>query len=248
MACRKEKTMFEEIAESNAAELCRNAYPGRGIVIGATRDGTKLVQIYWIMGRSQNSRNRIFVEEAGFVRTKAFDESRLTDPSLIIYYPVKHYKNIHVVSNGDQTDTVVEFVKSGRSWTDALMTREFEPDAPNFTPRITGIINLDAPWAYALSVIKSQNGDGQHCLRHFYYYGQWIPGFGHCIHTYMGDGSPLPSFCGEPYLMPVPDDAKEACRYYWSLLNEENRISILAKYIDKKTGEFEISIINRHGA
>jgi IMP cyclohydrolase len=247
-ACRKERRMFKDIAEINAANLMKNAYPGRGIVLGATQDGTRLAQIYWIMGRSQNSRNRVFQEESGFVRTKAFDESKLTDPSLIIYYPVKHYKDFHVVSNGDQTDTVMEFVKAGRTWNDALMTREFEPDAPNFTPRITGVIDLKAQWAYALSILKSQDGDGRHCLRHFYYYEKPVPGYGHCIHTYKGDGSPLPSFAGEPYLMPVPGDAKEACRYYWSLLNEDNRISLLAKYIDLESGEYEICIINRHGA
>lgn len=240
--------MYKDIAEANAARLKKNAYPGRGIVLGLTGDGTKLAQIYWIMGRSQNSRNRVFHEESGFVRTKAFDESKLTDPSLIIYYPVKHFGNFHVVSNGDQTDTVIEYIKAGHYWIDALMTREFEPDAPNFTPRITGVMDLDAPWAYALSILKSQDGEARHCLRYFYYYEKPVAGFGHCIHTYQGDGNPLPSFCGEPYIMPVPGSAKEACEYYWSLLDEENRISILAKYIDIETGQFEISIINRHGA
>ncbi|MDI9514804.1 MAG: inosine monophosphate cyclohydrolase [Clostridiaceae bacterium] len=240
--------MFRSIAEINAANLRKNTYPGRGIVLGATQDGTKLAQIYWIMGRSQNSRNRVFQEESGFVRTRAFDESKLTDPSLIIYYPVKHHRDIHVVSNGDQTDTVIEFLKAGNTWNEALMTREFEPDAPNFTPRITGIMDLKASWAYALSILKSQDGNDQHCLRHFYYFEKPIHGYGHCIHTYQGDGNPLPSFSGEPYIMPIPEDAKKACQYYWSLLDEENRISLLAKYIDRGSGEFEISMINRHGA
>lgn len=240
--------MFRNIAEANAENLRKNTYPGRGIVLGATQDGTKLAQIYWIMGRSENSRNRVFQEEAGFVRTRAYDESKLTDPSLIIYYPVRHHQDVHVVSNGDQTDTVVAFVKSGRSWSDALMTRTFEPDAPNFTPRITGIMDLRAPWAYALSILKSQDGNELHCLRHFYYFDKAIAGYGHCIHTYQGDGNPLPSFSGEPYIMPVPDDAEQACQLYWSLLNEENRISLLAKYIDISNGAFEIRIINRHGA
>lgn len=240
--------MFRNIAEINAANLQKNTYPGRGIVLGATQDGAKLVQIYWIMGRSQNSRNRVFQEESGFVRTRAFDESKLTDPSLIIYYPVKHHRDIHVVSNGDQTDTVIEFLKAGNTWNEALMTREFEPDAPNFTPRITGIMDLKASWAYALSILKSQDGNDQHCLRHFYYFEKPIHGYGHCIHTYQGDGNPLPSFSGEPYIMPIPEDAKKACQYYWSLLDEENRISLLAKYIDRGSGEFEISMINRHGA
>lgn len=240
--------MFKRIAEINAANLKANSYPGRGIVIGATEDGTKMAQIYWIMGRSENSRNRVFQEEAGFVRTRAFDESKLTDPSLIIYYPVKHHQNVHIVSNGDQTDTIMDYLKAGKTWHEALMTRTFEPDAPNFTPRITGVVDLKAQWVYALSIIKSQDGDEQHCLRHFYYYEKPLYGYGHCIHTYQGDGNPLPSFGGEPYIMPVPEDAEKACRLYWSLLNEDNRISLLAKYIDVRTGEFEIRMINRHGA
>ncbi|HOL84173.1 MAG TPA: IMP cyclohydrolase [Thermoclostridium caenicola] len=240
--------MYKQIAETNAANLKSNAYPGRGIVLGATEDGRKLAQIYWIMGRSENSRNRVFQEESGFVRTRAFDESKLTDPSLIIYYPVKHHQDVHVVSNGDQTDTVIDYLKAGKSWQEALMTRTFEPDAPNYTPRITGIMDLKAPWAYALSILKSQDGDEGHCLRHFYFYEKALYGYGHCIHTYQGDGNPLPSFSGEPYIMPVPENPEKACQLYWSLLNEENRISLLAKYIDVETGKFEIRMINRHGA
>ncbi|HOK42563.1 MAG TPA: IMP cyclohydrolase, partial [Thermoclostridium caenicola] len=153
-----------------------------------------------------------------------------------------------IVTNGDQTDTVIDYLKAGKSWQEALMTRTFEPDAPNYTPRITGIMDLKAPWAYALSILKSQDGDEGHCLRHFYFYEKALYGYGHCIHTYQGDGNPLPSFSGEPYIMPVPENPEKACQLYWSLLNEENRISLLAKYIDVETGKFEIRMINRHGA
>lgn len=238
--------MFKNIAEKNATNLRKNTYPGRGIVIGATQDGLKLAQIYWIMGRSENSRNRIFVEESGYVRTKAFDESKITDPSLIIYYPVKDFAQIHIVSNGDQTDTVLDYIKMGKGFTKGLMTREFEPDPPNFTPRITGITDLNSQNPYTLSILKSQNSNSGYCGRYFYHYDKVIPGYGHCIHTYQGDGNPLPSFSGEPYIMPIPDDADKACQVYWSLLNKENRVSLLAKYIDIKTGEFIISIINKH--
>lgn len=238
--------MFKDIAEKNATNLRKNAYPGRGIVIGVTEDGLKFAQIYWIMGRSENSRNRIFIEESGYVTTKAFDESKVVDPSLIIYYPIKDYAQIHIVSNGDQTETVLDYIKTGGGFTKALLTREFEPDPPNFTPRITGIFDFNSQNAYTLAILKSQNGSGDYCTRNFYHYEKVIPGYGHCIHTYQGDGNPLPSFCGDPYLMPVPDDADKACQAYWPLLNKENRVSLLAKYIDLKTGEFEISIINKH--
>jgi IMP cyclohydrolase len=238
--------MFREIAERNAANLKKNVYPGRGIVIGATRDCKKLVQIYWIMGRSENSRNRVFVYDSGFVRTKAFDESKVTDPSLIIYYPIKDFAHIHIVSNGDQTETILDYIKRGKGFTKSMMTREFEPDPPNFTPRIAGIVNLNGINAYTLSILKTQDGNSDYCVRYFYQYEKPIPGYGHCIHTYMGDGNPLPSFCGEPYIMQIPDDADRACQYYWSLLNEENRVSLLAKYIDTGTGESEIKIINKH--
>jgi IMP cyclohydrolase len=242
----KEKTMFNEIAELNAARLKANAYPGRGIVIGATQDGTKLAQIYWIMGRSENSRNRIFLEENGFVRTKAYDDSKVKDPSLIIYYPAKFINQHHIISNGDQTDTVYDFIASGKSFEDALATREFEPDTPNFTPRITGLVELGGRYAYSLSILKSQNGDSGHCVRNFFNYEKAIPGYGHMIHTYSQDGNPLPSFDGEPVIMPIPKDAKEAVDTYWLLLNAENRISLLAKYIDVKTGKWEIRIVNKH--
>lgn len=239
--------MFSELAARNAAALQQNAYPGRGIVIGMTADGTKMVQVYFIMGRSENSRNRIFLEENGFVRTKAFDESKLTDPSLIIYYPVRFFGGIHIVSNGDQTDTVFDGMQQGKTFEETLRTREFEPDAPNYTPRITGMTSLIAgDPAYRLSILKSQNMQPDACVRAFYTYEKAIPGYGHMIHTYQQDGNPLPSFNQEPYLMPIPNDMQETCDLYWSMLDEDNRISLLVKQIDIATGKSEIFMINRH--
>lgn len=240
--------MLSQIAAENAEKLKANPYPGRGIVIGATPDGKKLVQIYWIMGRSENSRNRVFVRENDFVRTKAYDETKLTDPSLIIYYPLKTFEKCHIISNGDQTDTVYDYLKSGSGFEEALMTRTFEPDAPNFTPRITGIIELEGTNAYSLAIVKTQGGDPETCVRSFFHYEKAIPGFGHCIHTYSEDGDPLPSFEGEPYLMPVPDSALKAVDMYWDLLNPFNRISLLVKTIDLETGSIEILIKNRHSS
>jgi hypothetical protein len=238
--------MLRQTAEKNAENLKKNVYPGRGIVLGVTPDGQKLVQVYWIMGRSENSRNRIFVEENGFVRTKAFDESKLTDPSLIIYYPLKAFGKYHIISNGDQTDTVYDYLKTGVSFEEALSTREFEPDAPNYTPRITGMMELGGKHAYALSILKTLDNNPETCVRYFYNYEKPINGFGHCIHTYAGDGEVLPSFTGEPYPMPIPDSIDAALEYYWELLNPENRVSLLVKTIDIKTGQVDIKIKNRH--
>lgn len=244
----KEDQMFKQIADDNVSKLRKNRYPGRGIVLGATADGKKLVQVYWIMGRSENSRNRVFVEENGFVRTKAYDESKLKDPSLIIYYPLRFIGNRHIISNGDQTDTVYDFLKSGRDFEAALMTRTFEPDGPNYTPRITGLTELNGNNAYCLSILKTQNGSPDTCIRNFFYYEKPVPGFGHCIHTYDGDGQILPSFSGEPYIVPIPNSIDETLDFYWDLLDPENRISALVKTIDTDTGEFEIKIRNRYSA
>jgi IMP cyclohydrolase len=238
--------MLIDIAKKNAENLKKNSYPGRGIVLGVIPSGEKFIQIYWIMGRSENSRNRIFVEENGFVRTKAYDESKLKDPSLIIYYPLKVFNRYHIISNGDQTDTVYDALKSGAGFEAGLMTREFEPDAPNFTPRITGLIELGGKNAYSLAILKSLEGYNGSCVRNFFHVEKPVPGIGHCIHTYEKDGEPLPSFKGEPYVMPIPESAGEALAAYWELLNPENRISLLVKTIDIKTGEVEIKIKNRH--
>lgn len=238
--------MLKKIAQDNVEKLKNNVYPGRGMVLGLSEDGTKLFQIYWIMGRSENSRNRVFVEENGFVRTRANDESKVTDPSLIIYYPVKSIGNCHIVSNGDQTDTVFDYISSGKSVEAALMTRSFEPDAPNYTPRITGIMELGGRNAYSISILKTFEGRADTCIRNFYNYEKPIKGFGHCIHTYECDGDVLPSFKGEPYLMPVQDSADSALAFYWDILNQDNIISLLVKTIDIKTGKVEIKIKNKH--
>ncbi len=235
------------IARRNEETLRRNVYPGRGIVIGLSPDAGRLMQVYWIMGRSENSRNRVFVEEDGQVRTKAFDESKVTDPSLIIYYPVRNLGRRHVVSNGDQTDTVVAAFRAGRTFEEALSTREFEPDKPNYTPRITGSIDLDdRRCLYRLSILKAAGGDPAFCQRHFFHYARAIPGIGHCLHTYAGDGNPLPSFIGEPYPVTLGNDPVETARKYWELLNPDHRVSLLVKSIEIADGAFRIEIINKN--
>lgn len=236
-----------KIAEENINELKKNIYPGRGIVQGLTPDGKNFVQIYWIMGRSENSRNRVFVEENGFVRTHPHDASKMKDPSLIIYYPVKCTGANHIVSNGDQTDTVYDAIQMGKTFEAALETRQFEPDEPNYTPRITGIIDLkDKLYSYKLSVLKSFYNDPSFCERFVYSYEKAHAGFGHCVHTYNGDGNPLPSFSVTPYIVPVYDDIEKNLSVYWDTLNSDNRISLLVKFIDKITGETAIKIKNCH--
>lgn len=238
--------LFENIARENSEKLKKNSYPGRGIVLGLNSDGDKLIQIYWIMGRSENSRNRIFVEEDGFVRTTAFDESKLEDPSLIIYYPLKTIGKYHIISNGDQTDTVYDVLKENKTFEEALMNRTFEPDAPNYTPRITGLMELGGQNAYSLSILKTQDGNPDTCIRNFYNYEKAVPSIGHCIHTYEKDGEVLPSFSGEPYIMPVLNTIEENIEFYWPLLNSDNRVSLLVKSIEIATGNTEIIIKNRH--
>jgi hypothetical protein len=240
--------MRDAAIERNMAALKGNAYPGRGIVLGMTPDGKHLVQVYWIMGRSENSRNRVFeMESNGFVRTEAFDESKVKDPSLIIYYPAKALGKTHVVTNGDQTDTIHEALQKGGSFEGALRTRTFEPDGPNFTPRISGMTDLSgAGPAYRLSILKTIGGDPACTVRQFFEYEKGIPGMGHCITTYVRDGDPLPSFEGEPYLVGLFDDLEETARIYWSLLNAENRISLLVKFLDAETGESRVRILNKH--
>ncbi|MGE5613842.1 MAG: IMP cyclohydrolase [Bacillota bacterium] len=232
---------------ANFENLKKNKYPGRGIIIGMTPDSRHMVQVYWIMGRSENSRKRVFVEDNGFVRTKAFDERKLVDPSLIIYYPVKHFRGRHIVTNGDQTDTILDALTKGGGFESALDTRCFEPDAPHFTPRISGIVNMEgSQYAYQLSILKSGNDTGDFCSRHYFNYEKGIPGIGHCIHTYAGDGNPLPSFRGEPYELELFDDITETARYYWNALDESNRVSLLVKYIEIAGGSFRINIINKN--
>ncbi|MCH5150455.1 MAG: inosine monophosphate cyclohydrolase [Spirochaetales bacterium] len=235
---------IEKTAAENFELLKNNVYPGRGIVQGLSKDGKKLVQIYWIMGRSENSRNRIFIEENGFVRTAPFNALKMKDPSLIIYYPVRFLNGCHIVSNGDQTDTVYEGLKKNICFVESLAARKFEPDAPNFTPRITGLIDLnDKQHIFHFSILRCTYGDGKACERLYFSYETVEPGFGFCVHTYEGDANPLPSFARCPYHVPLFDDNLEK---YWNILNADNLVSLLVKTIDCETGKVEIKIKNVH--
>lgn len=233
--------------EKNIKSLKENSYPGRGIVIGLSPDSKNYIQIYWIMGRSPNSRNRIFVNENSFIKTAPYDPSKIKDPSLIIYYPAKHLKDIHIVSNGDQTDTIYDNLKNGISFEAALNTRTFEPDAPHFTPRISGIIDLKPQdYPIKLAIIKPCQTNPDYCTRQYFYYEKGIPGTGHCIHTYASDGEPLPPFYGEPLDVVLFNKIDEVIDFYWDILNNENKISILVKFIDKSTGKADIMIKNKN--
>ena len=228
-------------------ELKGNAYPGRGIVIGKTKDGKKAAIAYFIMGRSENSRNRVFVEEGEGIRTQAFDPSKLSDPSLIIYAPVRVLGNKTIVTNGDQTDTVYELMDKQQTFEQALRTREFEPDAPNYTPRISGILHIEnGSYNYAMSILKSNNGNPDACNRYTFAYSQPVAGEGHFIHTYMGDGSSLPSFEGEPKLVGIPDDMNAFGEMVWNSLNDDNKVSLFVRFIDIETGCYESKIYNKN--
>ena len=228
-------------------ELQTNAYPGRGIVIGKTPDGTKAVTAYFIMGRSENSRNRVFVEDGEGIRTQAFDPSKLSDPSLIIYAPVRVLGNKTIVTNGDQTDTIYEGMDKQLTFEQALRSREFEPDGPNYTPRISGIMHIeDGKYNFAMSILKSNNGDPSSCNRYTYAYENPAAGQGRFIHTYMCDGNPLPSFEGEPKLIEVPDDIEAFTDLLWNSLNADNKVSLFVRYIDIATGTYETKIVNKN--
>ena len=224
-------------------ELMSNAYPGRGIILGRTPDNKKNVIAYFIMGRSENSRNRVFTETEDGIRTEAFDPSKMVDPSLIIYHPVRLYNGTLVVTNGDQTDTIVDYLKQGKSYFEALRTREFEPDAPNYTPRISGVVK---PYGdYNLSILKSNMGRGDSCLRYFFEYAA-VPGLGHLIHTYKGDGDPIPSFEGEPVPVEMDGDLDSFTQMIWNSLNEDNKVSLFTRFIDLESGKAESRIINKN--
>lgn len=228
-------------------ELSENSYPGRGIVIGRSENGKYAVAAYFIMGRSVNSRNRVFVEEGQGIRTEAFDPSKLEDPSLIIYAPVRVLGNKTIVTNGDQTDTIYEGMDKQLTFEQSLRCREFEPDGPNYTPRISGIMHLKGgTYNYAMSILKSNNGDPSSCNRYTFAYENPKAGEGHFIHTYMHDGNPLPSFEGEPKLVSIPDDMEAFTDMLWNSLNEDNKVSLFVRYIDIATGEYETKIINKN--
>ena len=225
------------------ALLRGNPYPGRGIVLGKTADGKSSVTAYFIMGRSANSRNRIFAEEPDGIRTEAADPAKMEDPSLIIYHPVRQMGRGLIVTNGDQTDTILEFLERGLPMEQALRTREFEPDGPNWTPRISGLLSPDG--SYKLSILKSADGTGTLCLRQtFEYPGQ--AGVGHFLHTYAGDGSPLPSFAGEPEQVAIGGDIDEFTDAVWNSLDEANRISLFVRFTDLETRAFQQRIVNKY--
>ena len=229
-------------------ELNSLAYHGRGIMIGKSADGKKAVTAYFIMGRSENSRNRVFVAEGDAMRTKAFDESKMTDPHLIIYYPVRVLGNKTIVTNGDQTDTIYSLMDKQMTFEQALRTREFEDDKPNFTPRISGIIRREEEGMnFALSILKSAEGDDSSCERFTYAYSSPIAGRAKFIHTYMGDGNPLPSFEGEPKTLELPAvGIDELTDLIWSNLNADNKVSLFVRYIDLSTGESDTRIVNKN--
>ncbi len=232
-------------------ELRGNRYPGRGIVIGKSPDGKKAVAAYFIMGRSVNSRNRIFVEEGQDMRTQAFDPALLSDPSLVIYFPVRMFQGGMIVTNGDQTDTIYDMIQSHPDcvapgyFVRALLTRTFEPDPPLYTPRVSGIVDLQNGGAYWLSILKSTDGDPEAAQRQFFSY-EPKAGLGHFLHTYTCDGDPVPSFEGEPVPVGIPDDIDNFTQGLWESLDESNKVSLFVRYIDLESGEAETRIVNKN--
>ena len=224
--------------------LSENVYPGRGIALGRSADNKRAVMVYFIMGRSENSRNRVFVETDDGIETKAFDESKMTDPSLIIYHPVRTFGRGTIVTNGDQTDTIRDFLEKGLPFEQALRTREFEPDGPNWTSRISGLMAPDG--SYKLSILKAADAAGSACDRYTFEYAG-LPGAGHFISTYETDGSPLPAFHGEPRAVSFGDDtAAKLARKVWTALNQDNKVSLFVRTVDLASGETDTAIINKH--
>jgi len=228
-------------------ELKNNTYPGRGIVLGRSGDGKYAVAAYFIMGRSSNSRNRIFVEEGEGIHTQAFDPSKLEDPSLVIYAPVRVLGSRTIVTNGDQTDTIYEGLEKQLTFEQALRSREFEPDGPNFTPRISGLMQVEnGKYDYCMSILKSDSGRASSCIRNTFAYENPIPGEGRFLHTYMHDGSPLPSFEGEPKPVEISGGIDDFANMLWENLNEENKVSLFVRYIEIESGKYETRIINKN--
>lgn len=230
-----------------ANELSSNDYPGRGIVIGKTPDGKQAVTAYFIMGRSVNSRNRVFVTDGDGIRTQAHDPSKLTDPSLIIYAPVRVLGNKTIVTNGDQTDTIYEGMDKQLTFEQSLRSREFEPDGPNYTPRISGIMHIEnGTYNYAMSILKSNNGNPDACNRYTFAYENPVAGEGHFIHTYMGDGNPLPTFEGEPTVVDIKGDIDEFTNLVWDNLDNDNKVSLFVRFINIADGSYETRIVNKN--
>ena len=242
-----------------AQELGATTYPGRGIVIGRTPDGSKAVTAYFIMGRSENSRNRVFVTEGEGIRTEAFDPAKLEDPSLIIYAPVRVLDGNIIVTNGDQTDTIYDGLAEGKTFEESLRTREFEPDGPNYTPRISGWMKFGksatgtsdtgaaSAYSYEMSILKSDNGDPSQCNRYTFSYDNPKAGEGHFIHTYMGDGNPLPSYEGEPTPVEIPDmDIDAFTELVWNAIDPDNKVSLFTRFVDLTSGAVETRIVNKN--
>ena len=229
----------------NLAEmLANNTYPGRGIVLGVTPDGKKSVAAYFIMGRSVNSRNRVFIQEPDGIRTEAHDPSLMKDPHLIIYHPVREVGQGLIVTNGDQTDTIWEYLAKGESWEAALRTRQFEDDGPNWTPRISGLQAING--SYKLSILKAADPEGMNCARYFYEYPA-TAGLGHFLHTYVTDGNPvIPTFQGEPERVTIPADIDAFTKELWENLNSDNKISLFVRYTDLETRKYDQRILNKH--
>ena len=226
--------------------IAGNSYVGRGIVIGKSEDGKKAVSAYFIMGRSANSRNRVFSEKDGAVFTEPFDATKVEDPSLIIYAAIRSFENKLIVTNGDQTDTIYEGLKNGKDFAEALRTREFEPDAPNFTPRISGMLTFaDGDFTYKMSILKSADKEGGACSRYTFDYPS-VAGLGHFIHTYVCDGNPIPTFQGEPERVAIGNDIDAFCEMLWNALDADNKISLYVRYTDLETGAEENRMINKN--
>ena len=228
---------------SLSEKLASNTYPGRGIVLGMTADGKQSVAAYFIMGRSINSRNRVFIEEPDGIRTEAYDPSKLEDPSLIIYHPVREVGRGLIVTNGDQTDTILEYLERGLPMEQALRTREFEPDGPNWTPRISGLLSPDG--SYKLSILKSADAEGSACARQTFEYPA-LPGLGHFLHTYVCDGNPIPTFQGEPERVAIKGDIDTFTAQLWDNLNPDNKISLFVRFTDLETRAYQQRILNKH--
>ena len=235
-------------ANRHMEKLATNSYPGRGIVIGKSRDGESILQVYWVMGRTENSRNRLLTEQAGVVRTVPHDVTKLQDPSLIIYNAMRQFGNHHVVANGDQTDTVIDHLQQGSSFEAALDTRTYEPDEPNFTPRITAMITTDTPEVpFSISVIRKEP-DSEQPVRQLYtgFLDRVLAhGTGFCVHTYLSDGDPLPSFNKDPYGLPLGKGSEDTARIYWNILDSDNRVGVAVKQIGIAGGTVSLSIINQ---
>ncbi|MGO4345833.1 IMP cyclohydrolase [Paenibacillus sp. MCAF9] len=232
--------------QSYEDQLFNNPYPGRTIIVGMSPSGKHFVQVYWIMGRSANSRNRIFERNEQFVRNIAYDAAKMEDPSLIIYDPIKSMNGMHIISNGDQTETIYEAYGKSATFEDALKSRKFEPDAPHYTPRISGIIDTESA-LYSLSILKTRQNDPSFCIRHFFHYDSFTKGIGHCIHTYKGEENGiLRSFEGEPLEVPLFDSMDETAQFYWSSINADHKISLLVKFIHTDDRKVEFKIINKN--